>query len=69
MIAGGHVRADSQPHQVVRDVAVEDRRRGNAGRRRSRSSFRQKIVCVVTTPAGMTAAMSVSRFDAEATSR
>ena len=65
----GHVGAAAQPHEVVGDEAVEDAAEKPVQRRASSGSRRQKIVCVVTRPAGTIAAISVSRLVDAATSR
>ena len=65
----GHVRGDAQPHKVVDDEAVEPCRRETTALVAGAPFFRQNTVCVETDPAGRTAAISVTRLRALATSR
>ena len=62
------MRGDPQPHEVVHDQAVEETAE-EVLRLERQGVRRQKTVCVETQPGGSTAAMSVTRFVALATSR
>ena len=66
---GRHVRAAAQTNQVVGDEAVEDAAQEPVAAPDRAARRRQKMVWVVTAPAGIIAAISVIRLVDAATSR